>query len=357
MSLAGPANPGSELTPFLPSSEAVRSNGKDGPFRLKLVRSTWGIQGNLLEFFRSASKEGKPYEAFEAPWGLLGQEARDQLTAVRKELGLEWTALIFSDRTGLRKSVDEHYQQWLSEVELVSPLKPLLINCHSGLDSWSFAQSLEFFTRTCAYAKAHPEIPPIYHETHRGRVLYNPWVCRDLVAALPDLLLTADYSHWVNVCERLIDSESDILTAIAPRVRHIHARVGFENGPQVTDPRAPEWAIHVRTHEKWWEEIFKAREKAGDKVITLVPEYGPGDQFTTSDSHNLETNRQTTARQPQQPHVSSSFSVVLHCSPSFVSFDSYMHMLPYTRVPVANLNEIVDWTASRMQHQFRSGGK
>lgn len=63
--------------------------------------------------------------------------------------------------------------------------------------SWSYAQSLDFFSRATAHTKDLVAAGvPVYHETHRGRALYNPWVCRDLVRALPDLMLTADYSHW-----------------------------------------------------------------------------------------------------------------------------------------------------------------
>lgn len=66
-----------------------------------------------------------------------------------------------------------------------------------SVHSWSYAESLDFFSQATSYTKcAVPAGVSVYHETHRGRALYNPWVCRDLVRALPDLMLTADYSHW-----------------------------------------------------------------------------------------------------------------------------------------------------------------
>jgi hypothetical protein len=77
---------------------------------------------------------------------------------------------------------------------------PFMINCHSGLDSWSYAESLEFFTAAVEYTKSIAV--PVYHETHRGRALYNPWICRDIVLALPDIQLTADYSHWYAQCRQ-----------------------------------------------------------------------------------------------------------------------------------------------------------
>jgi hypothetical protein len=119
----------------------------------------------------------------------------------------------------------------------------------------------------------------------------------------------------VNVCERLIDTESSVLTLIAGRIRHIHARVGFEQGPQVSDPRAPEWRRHVIVHERWWEEIFRARQDAGAKVITLVPEYGPGD-----------------------------------------AFNHYMPKLPFTQQPVANVNDSQCATDAQAKGRTRSSG-
>jgi hypothetical protein len=102
--------------------------------------------------------------------------------------------LIFTDITGQRKTVAEHFDELKHQIDLALAHQPFQINCHSGMDSWSYAQSLEFFTLATAYTKTLTI--PVYHETHRGRALYNPWVTRDLVQALPDLMLTADYSHW-----------------------------------------------------------------------------------------------------------------------------------------------------------------
>lgn len=192
-----------------------------------LVLSLRGVEGDLYEFFASAHASGKPYEAYEAPMIFMSPEQKEQLARVRKEFGLEFSALIFTDITGTRRTVDEHFAEFCAQIEsTVKEFDPCQINCHSGMDSWSYAESLEFFTRATEYTASLGL--PVYHETHRGRCLYNPWVTRDLVRALPDLRLTADYSHWVNVCERLIDTEQEILEIIAPRVGHIHSRVGFE---------------------------------------------------------------------------------------------------------------------------------
>ncbi|MGC5340916.1 sugar phosphate isomerase/epimerase, partial [Escherichia coli] len=77
-------------------------------------------------------------------------------------------------------------------------------------------------------------------ETHRASSLYSPWLTLDIVRQLPRLRYTADISHWVVVCERLLDDPLDDLTLFLERVHHVQARVGYAQGPQVPDPAAPE---------------------------------------------------------------------------------------------------------------------
>jgi hypothetical protein len=147
----------------------------------------------------------------------------------------------------------------------------------------------------------------VAHETHRGRALYNPWITRRLLRHFAPLRLCCDFSHWVCVCERLVDTEIDILRECAARCIHLHARVGYEEGPQVPDPRAPEYQRHLEAHERWWQLIWEAQAAAGHLRSTLTPEYGPPD---------------------------------------------YLHTLPYSKMPVANLWEVCDWQAQRSAARF-----
>ena len=71
----------------------------------------------------------------------------------------------------------------------------------------------------------------------------NPWNTQRILRRFPSLKLTCDYSHWVCVAERLLPDCGEILQLSADHCWHLHARVGFEEGPQVPDPRAPEWSI------------------------------------------------------------------------------------------------------------------
>ena len=72
---------------------------------------------------------------------------------------------------------------------------PVLINVHSGKDSFTLDEALDYFTQVAAIEATLP--CPVSHETHRGRILHSPFVYRDLMPRLPaSLKVTADLSHW-----------------------------------------------------------------------------------------------------------------------------------------------------------------
>ncbi len=170
---------------------------------------------------------------------------------------------------------------WRNEV---ADTKPLQINVHGGRDAFSKAEAMAFYQEAVRVEK---DIGiPVSHETHRSRVFYNPWITRDILLEIPDLKLCCDYSHWVNVCERLLDDEIDILKLCAERCLHVHARVGYEQGPQVPDPRAAEYQAHVAAHERWWDMIWEAQQQSGKSFSTLTPEFGPAPYLQTAPHSN-----------------------------------------------------------------------
>jgi hypothetical protein len=112
------------------------------------------------------------------------------------------------------------FLRFTSPKSLLTPVRgarasPVPISVHelsfgsgSGLDSFSTAESVEYFRSILEYERK--TLPPhlqVNHETHRHRILYSPWVVRDLLGALqsasvqPPPTLVADYSHHVNVTE------------------------------------------------------------------------------------------------------------------------------------------------------------
>jgi hypothetical protein len=124
--------------------------------------------------------------------------------------------------------------------------KPLFVNSHTGRDIYSPAQNRELIALARRISQAHGV--PIFHEIHRSRFSAHPMLLLPYLQEMPELELTADLSHWCCVCETLLEDQPENLEATFPHVRHIHARVGHAQGPQVSDFRAPEWATALEQH-------------------------------------------------------------------------------------------------------------
>ena len=155
----------------------------------------------------------------------------------------------------------------------------------SGSDAFSDGEIDDYFAQ-CARLEAEFDVR-LVHETHRGCILYSPWVAARVLDRWPDLWLAADYSHWVLVCERVLDP--DELARFAPRVAHIDARVGSQEAPQVADPR-----VRPRLTEAfmtYWDAIRDA-----GNLRTVVPEFG-APPYAPVDSADLDDVNQWMADQ------------------------------------------------------------
>jgi hypothetical protein len=270
------------------------------PFQLEVYRTMWGVPDpmNKLE----AVKKDNMFVGIEQGLIQLTEDNKRIFRQKVKDLGFKFLAMIFTEGN----TVEEHIESFRQQVYEAKVDNPVFYNSHSGKDSWSFQESEKYFE---AVLQIEKEVGiPICHETHRGRILYNPWITRDLLKRFPDLKLCADLSHWVVVCERLIDTELDILKLVAERTIHIHARVGYEQGPQINDPRSAENLSYVEAHERWWDLIWDYQSKNNIAVTTLNAEFGP---------------------------------------------PPYMHVQPFTNQPVTDLWEVTNWQAKRQIDRFQ----
>jgi sugar phosphate isomerase/epimerase len=118
--------------------------------------------------------------------------------------------------------------------------EPLSINSHSGRDYFTMDEQLQVLDTAFNFSVKNNI--QINHETHRGRLFFSPGNAEVLFNARPEVSITADLSHWVCVSENLnlTGFEKTVDKAIQCAA-HIHGRVGFEEGPQITDPRLPAW--------------------------------------------------------------------------------------------------------------------
>ncbi|WPU92841.1 TIM barrel protein [Mucilaginibacter sabulilitoris] len=158
-------------------------------------------------------------------------------------------------------------------IEWLISFNPLLINSHTGRDFYNFNQNRELI-QIAAEAELASGVK-ILHETHRGRFAFHPLQCIQYLDGFPGLGFTADFSHFCTVCESYLEDQALALSQIRERCFHIHARVGHPQGPQVIDPRLPEYSAALQVHLNWWDNIFEIRKNSNAATLSITPEFGP----------------------------------------------------------------------------------
>ena len=265
--------------------------------KLEMFRHLWGIEEPKESSFSRIRQTGH-YVGIETSLPPKGEENR--FRDLLAEHSFAFIPMIFTKGTCL----SEHVKSFADQLEAAGQFAPPCVTSHSG--ELVLPGGLDRFFKEAVRVENALGVS-VAHETHRARVLFNPWITAHVLNEVEGVQLCADFSHWVCVCERLLDTEKDIIQLAADRVIHIHSRVGYEEGPQVPDPRAPEYANHLHHHEQWWDMIWGSQGRRGLKISRMTPEFGP----------------------PQ-----------------------YFHALPYTQQPVANLWDICNWQAQRQHERF-----
>jgi sugar phosphate isomerase/epimerase len=266
---------------------------------LRLIRHLWGVEEDPVSQLDHWEKVG--YRGLEIPIVMMNKAALEAAQARQWHIVTQ----IFSDGWNYSHDVATHVASFQQQLEESLALGADTINCHGGEDGFSDQQAQDFFGQCLEIINKHQA--NVVWETHRGRSMFNPWRTLMLTEALPDLQLCADFSHWTCTCERLLDSEAPTLEAMLPKIGHIHARIGYSQGPQVPDPRAHEYANEVAWFGQWWQRMWQAQAASGRQESIVCPEFGP---------------------------------------------IPYLHTLPYSNLPVARLADICDWTAGHLQELF-----
>jgi sugar phosphate isomerase/epimerase len=266
--------------------------------RVDYIKSLWGMSGSL----ESDALKGDldrivtaGYDGFE--FDLPTDDGISMLCEARSDYDLKCFVVF-------RTSGPDHLASFEQLLERAAALEPDLVTSHSAQDSMRLSEALHFFEGALEVQRRLDV--NVAHETHRQTPLYTPWQTAAIVTRLPELRITADYSHWCCVAERMLADQEDNIAACRPNVAHIHGRVGYPGGPQVNDPRAPENHAFLERHEHWWTQILQFHQAAGTPSISFDPEFGPG-------------------------------------------ADYYMHVLPYTQEPVADLWEVCNWMSDRLR--------
>jgi sugar phosphate isomerase/epimerase len=236
---------------------------------LKLIfgKSKWEMWDDPLEAFLERVKESG-FAATEIYLGSL-PESPAEIARLHTGYGLRLIGQILTQG----KSYKEHIKSLESQFEFAAQCDVAFINSHTGRDIFSFEENLQIFQRLVQLSQ-NSDIP-ILIETHRGRPSYSAIETCKYLDSIPELRLTADFSHWMVVHESdLGDQRANVQLAIT-RADYVHARVGYAEGPQIPDPRAPEWEYAVTRHLQLWQEIIDQRKKDGKDSLFITPEFGP----------------------------------------------------------------------------------
>lgn len=196
-------------------------------------------------------------------------ESTKEIRELHESVGLSMVSHIATEGKTVKdhlRSLERHYLRALE-------LRPLFVNSHTGKDYFSRADSLQIFAAGERLVEEYGI--PLLHETHRGRALFSASATQFYLREIPSLRLTADFSHWVCVHESDLSDQPEALDAASQSAQHIHARIGFDQGPQISDPRNPAQAFWLDRFLHWWQAIVDLRRAEGREWLTITPEFGP----------------------------------------------------------------------------------
>lgn len=262
--------------------------------KLHLYKALWGMEGTYEEQLGRAAAAG--YNGVEAP--LPSKDDEQVFKQLLERYGLSYIAQIVTQ--------GDHSSSFADLVERAAAFRPQLIVAHSAKDSMSEDEQDRFYEQALQVEQLWNI--PIGHETHRGRAMFTPWATARLLRKFPELRITADFSHWVNVCESHLEDQGEAIALAVSRTIHIHGRVGYPEGPQIPHPASPYYQAELRLFMDWWLNIFRHQEENGNAIATFTAEFGP---------------------------------------------PGYMHTDPFTNSPISDLWEVNEWMTGYVKQKFQ----
>jgi sugar phosphate isomerase/epimerase len=242
--------------------------------RIRYSHTYWGSDHlNPADFVKAIAEAGyEGMELFLIPGDEISRAFMKALDEIRKQIPDFYLVLLqlhFPDNG----SVEDYLIGAKRNLEELAALQPDFINSHTGADFFSFddnCRSIDILSNASVKTGVK-----VYHETHRGRFSFHAPTLLPYLEKFPEMELVGDLSHFCTVSESMLHGQEEILKTIFPRIAHVHARIGFEQGPQVNNPAAPEWASHEEKFLGWWKEIAHTRKQLGKKSLSFTTEFGP----------------------------------------------------------------------------------
>lgn len=228
----------------------------------------WGQeQIHWNEFCKIVKDAG--YDGIETSLPLDAKET-EQIVEAIKQQGLQWIGQHWDTVT---PDFNQHISEYEQRLRAMAAAKPLFITSHTGKDFYTFEQNERLLLLAQEISE---EIGiKIIHETHRGKFSFAAHLTKSYLQKHQWLKLTLDISHWFTVAESYLADQQEAVDLALSHTDHIHARIGFANGPQVNYPRSPEWNKVLQKHFFYWDKVIDMHKSKGSAQFTFTSEFGP----------------------------------------------------------------------------------
>ncbi len=225
----------------------------------------WGSESMPFEQFLQRAKDAG-YDGVEMSFPLEEKE-RDEKAELINSFGLK---LIAQHWETVDKDFSLHRQNFEIRLRNLASTQPLFINSQTGKDYYSFDQNKAMFDLASEISKETGI--PIIHETHRGKWSFAAHITKEYLDRLPELKITLDISHWCVTAESFLQDQKEAVEKAIDATEHLHARVGYTEGPQVPHPSVPEWESALNHHLEWWDQMIEVNKNK--EFFTVTPEFG-----------------------------------------------------------------------------------
>lgn len=235
---------------------------------LKFIYPRWGSADvNWKTFLSKVKENGYSGVEIDLP---IDKQKKTEILLMLKDFELEFVGQHWETNYA---NFDKHKEHFKRHLYNLAEATPLLVNSHTGMDFFTFAQNAELLEIAKTIEEETNVV--ITHETHRSRFAFAAHVCLKYLKEFPFLKLTSDLSHWCCVAETLLDNQEKAVLKAIDHTYHIHARVGSSQSPQVIDPRDPIYSEELNQFKKWWLLMIREAKIKKRNFISITTEYGP----------------------------------------------------------------------------------
>ncbi len=259
----------------------MKSKSKNLFSKIKNIRTLWGIEldfQNTKNLNQQIEAIKANFDGVEIATGFFDEKYKLDFIKMLKEFDLKIITQIHTNGYPVKSNnINVHLDDFKYKLENSLTWDPVLINSHSGTDYWTLEENIEFFNKANEISENSLKSSNIelFHETHRQRILFNPFTSYQIINKIPNLKLNLDLSHWIVTSERLLNEENDFYwnsleKILIDNTGLIHARIGTINSIQVVDP------IYYKEYEDYYFNIWKKIiENSKRDIIYVDYEYGP----------------------------------------------------------------------------------